>query len=246
MQFRAYPILVAMLGHAVACDAATDEATTESAISLEATPHAIREFTETYDCGTLDVGHWLLSTNDLRARVIEPSGGDPGGYLYSEVSSPIPTWSTVSPRVQRGSNGDALSNIFFGNYYATHINRISADMRVFQAGSWSASRTVTLQLMRWDVTNDTVAVQATYSLPDIPEVPEGWQHYEFQVDARSLTIPPGWALERGDGTLGTDADWATLMHQVDIVSFGYWKLGYMYPALGLWKLGIDNIHIGTW
>jgi hypothetical protein len=241
MRFRAYPILVAML--AVGCAPATDEATTESAISLEATPDAIREFTETYDCGTMDVGHWLLSTNDLRARVIEPSGGHPGGYLYSEVSSPIPTWSTVSPRVEQGSGGDT---IFVGDYYASRIHRISADMRVYQAGSWSASRTVTLQLMRWDVTNDTVAVQATYSRPDIPEVPKGWHHYEFQVDAQSPTIPPGWALERGDGTPGTDADWVALMHQVDIVSFGYWKLGYMYPALGLWKLGIDNIHIGAW
>ena len=36
------------------------------------------------------------------------------------------------------------------------------------------------------------------------------------------------------------------MHQIDVVGVGFWKPGYMYPALGLWKLGIDNIHIGTW
>jgi hypothetical protein len=105
---------------------------------------------------------------------------------------------------------------------------------------------VTLQLVRWDVANDTVALQATYSLPDIPEVPDGWQHYQFELDARSPTIPPGWVLERGDATPGSDADWAVLMHQVDVVSFGYWKMGYVYPALGLWQLGIDNIDIGTW
>ena len=247
MQFRAYPILVALIGNAVACAAVADDPTAESATSQEKTPDAIREFTETYGRGTLDVGHWSLTTNDLRTRIIEPSGGDPGGYLYGEVASPIPTWSTASSRVLQGSDGSAPGDtIFVGNYYANRIHRISADMCVYQAGSWSASRTVTLQLTRWGAANATVALEATYSLPDIPEVPEGWQHFQFEVDARSATIPPGWVLSRGDGTPGTDADWAVLMHQVDVVSFGYWKLGHVYPALGLWKLGIDNIHIGTW
>jgi hypothetical protein len=48
------------------------------------------DFTETYDTGTMDVGNWLLTTNTLRPRIIESTGGNPGGYLYSEVSSPIP------------------------------------------------------------------------------------------------------------------------------------------------------------
>ena len=33
---------------------------------------------------------------------------------------------------------------------------------------------------------------------------------------------------------------------VEGVSFGCWKPGYLYPALGLWQLGIDDIRIGTW
>jgi hypothetical protein len=234
-----------MLGPA-ACTAA-EEPTIESATSYEEAPAAIREFTESYDCGTRDIGAWALSANDLRARDLEPSGGDPGGYLYSEVATPIPTWSTASPRVEQAF-GEPITrdNRFVGNYYANRIHRLSADMYVYQAGSWSASRTVTLQLTRWDVENATAALQATYSLPDIPQVPDGWQHYTFEVDARSPTVPSGWRLQRGDGTPATDADWAVLMRQIDVVSFGYWKLGYMYPALGLWKLGIDNIHIGTW
>ena len=244
MRLHLCSVLVALLGPA-AC-AVADEPATDSATSSEEAAAAIRDFTETYDCGTRDVGQWALSTNDLRARVIEPTGGDPGGYLYSEVSSPIPTWSTASPRVERAF-GEPITpgNRFVGDYYANGIRRVSADLCVYQAGSWSASRTVTLQLTRWDVENATVALQATYSLPDIAEVPDGWQHYAFKVEAQSARIPPGWLLERGDGTPATDADWASLMHQVDIVSFGYWKPGYMYPALGLWELGIDNIHIGT-
>jgi hypothetical protein len=241
MRFRACCVLVALLGPAASC-AVADEPTTDSSASADEA-FAIREFTETYSRGTRDVGQWALTTNDLRSRVIEPTGGNPGGYLYGEVASPIPTWSTASRRI----DPDAGSNsIFVGNYDANHIRRISADLCVYQAGSWSASRTVTLQLVRWDVANATVLLEATYSLPDIPDVPDGWQHYKFPVDARSATIPPGWQLERGDGTPATDADWAALMRQIDVVGFGLWKPGYMYPALGLFELGIDNIHIGTW
>ncbi len=242
MRFRACFMLVALLGPVAAC-AVADEPAGDPAVSDVEIPYPIRGFTETYDGGTRDVGHWSLTTNDLRARVIEPTGGNPGGYLYGEVASPIPTWSTASRRFDPDLGEDT---IFVGNYRANHIRRISADLCVYQAGSWSASRTVTLQLVRWDIANATIALEATYSLPDIPDVPDGWQRYQFPVDAWSATIPPGWQLARGDGTPATDADWAVLMQQIDVVSFGLWKPGYMYPALGLWELGIDNIHIGTW
>jgi len=26
---------------------------------------------------------------------------------------------------------------------------------------------------------------------------------------------------------------------------GYWRSGFAYPSLGIWKLGIDNIHVGV-
>jgi hypothetical protein len=204
------------------------------------------DFTETYSPGTGDVGNWILSDDPLRTRVIEATGGHPGGYLYSEVSAPIPTWSTASTRYAPGYDDELKrDSLFVGDYYANGINHVSADMQILQAGSWTSERTVTLQLIRWDTATDTVAFEATYSLPDMPNMPRGWHHYDFAVDARAATIPPGWALTRGDGTPGTDADWATLMHQIDLVGIGYWKPGYAYPSLGIWKLGIDNIHVGA-
>lgn len=242
MRFRADFVLVALLGPAAAC-AVADEPAADPAVSDGEIPYMTRGFTETYSWNTRDVGHWALTTNDLRARVIEETGGNPGGYLYGEVASPIPTWSTASRRYDPIIGEDT---IFVGNYSANRVRRLSADLCVYQAGSWSASRTVTLQLVRWDIANATIALEATYSLPDIPEVPNGWRRYDFAVDAGSATIPPGWEVERGDGTPATDADWARLMQQIDVVGFGFWKMGYMYPALGLWELGIDNIHIGTW
>jgi len=203
------------------------------------------DFTERYDPGTMDVGNWLLTTNTLRPRVIEATGGDPGGYLDSEVSSPIPTWSTASTRFQPGVDDDAKrDSVFVGDYYANDVDHVSADLQVYQAGSWTPGRTVTLHLMSWDVATNSLAFEAFNSLPDIPTVPMGWHHYKFDVDARSARVPSGWDFRRGDGTPGTDAEWATFMHQIDAVGFGYWKPGYVYPSLGLWKLGIDNIHVG--
>lgn len=247
MPLRASCLAITLLSTTAACVDAPADFPADSAPAQAEVLAGFRSFTEHYSPGSLDLGHWSLTTNDLRPRQIEPSGGNPGGYLYSEVSSPIPTWSTASPRLLGEVGPDAvLDSMFVGNYYADRVHRITADLCIYQAGSWSASRTVTLQLVRWDFVADTVAFEATYSLPDIPELPIGWQHVAFEFDPRSPTIPPGWTLARGDGTPASDADWATLMHQVDIVGLGYWKLGYMYPALGLWQLGIDNVHIGTW
>lgn len=204
------------------------------------------EFTERYGALTLDTGHWALTDNPERVRTIEPGGGDPGGYLYGEVSSPIPTWSTASTRYEPGvDDADKRDSEFVGDYAARAINHVSADLEVIQAGSWTPGRTVTLILRQWDADADSIALEATYSLPSMPEMPQGWQHYDFEVDGGSSKIPPGWVLTRGDGTPGTNADWATLMHRVDLVAFGLWQPGYEYPALGLFKLGIDNIHVGT-
>jgi hypothetical protein len=204
------------------------------------------EYTETYDAGTPDTGHWILTTDPARPRVIEPTDGNPGGYLYGEVATAVPTWSTASTRYQPGvDDASKRDSIFVGNYYLNDINYLSADLRIYQAGSWTADRTVTVILRSWDTATDSVAYEATYSLPDMPNIPQGWQRYEFRIDARSARVPSGWVFMHGDGTPGSDAEWATFMQQIDFVGFGYWKPGYAYPSLGLWTLGIDNIHTGT-
>lgn len=203
-------------------------------------------YTETYEAGTQDTGNWILTTDPTRPRVIEPTGGNPGGYLYGEVATAVPTWATASTRYQPGvDDASKRDSIFVGDYYLNGIDYVGADLQIYQAGSWTADRTVTLVLRSWDAATNSVAYEATCSLPDMPQVPQGWQHYEFRVDARSTRVPSGWVFMHGDGTPGTDAEWATFMHQIDFVGFGYWKPGYAYPSLGLWQLGIDNIYVGT-
>jgi hypothetical protein len=235
-------LLVAACGDnaAQSPDASVPHPTADAAIDA---PAAL-DFTETYENGTQDIGNWSLSTNPQRPRMINPTGGNPDSYLYSEVSSAIPTWSTASTRYQPGVNDEVKrDSVFTGDYYTADIKKLSVDLSVEQPGSWTSDRTVTLHMMSWDDANDGVAFDATYTLPDIPDLPVGWNHYEFPINATSPTVPDGWMCNRGDGTPCTGEDWATFMHQIDLVGFGYWKPGYAYPSLGLWKLGIDNIHI---
>jgi hypothetical protein len=35
------------------------------------------------------------------------------------------------------------------------------------------------------------------------------------------------------------------MHRVDFVALELGKPGFVYPSLGVWRLGIDNVHIGA-
>lgn len=214
----------------------------DAAVDADAGVH----FVETYGSDTQDVGYFFLTSVPSRPRILEPTGGDPDGFLYGEVSTPIPTWSTISTRYQPGLD-DAFKrdSVFVGDYYDSQIGTISVDLDVIQPGSWTSDRTVTLHLMSWDTTSNAVAFDAFYSLADMADPPSGWNRYVFVVDARSPTIPAGWTLVHGDGSRATDADWATFMHQIDLVGFGFWKPGFGYPSFGTWQLGIDNVSIDT-
>ncbi len=202
-------------------------------------------FTETYDDGT-DVGNWILTTNTLRERTIQPTGGNPGAYLEGQVSASIPTWSTASTSYQPGFNDEfKRDSVFVGNWTAAEVTGLSADLDVLGVGVWGPDRAITLHLMQMDDTGFGVNYEATWTTADLPDVPEGWNHYDFAIDANGGTIPTDWVFTRGDGTPGTDAEWSTFLSKVDLVQIEYGKPGYFYPSLGVWTLGIDNIHLET-
>jgi hypothetical protein len=199
-------------------------------------------FVETYDDGT-DVGLWVAAFSV--PRIIEPSGGNPGAYLQQGgFSTSIPTWASVSTRYQPGVNDDfKVDSIYTGDWTSLGVTSISADLNVIQVATWATDRAVTLELLQMDETGFNVNYDATYTLPDLPQPPVGWQTYSFPVDANSPTIPQGWVFTRGDGTPGTDAEWSPFLHRVDLTSIGFYKPGFAYPSLGTWILGIDNIEI---
>lgn len=199
-------------------------------------------FIETYDDGT-DVGLWHCSVS--MPRIIEISGGNPGAYLQQGgFSTSIPTWASISTRFQPGVNDPyKIDSTYTGDWTSLGVTRVTADLNVIQVATWATDRAVTLELLQMDETGFNVNYDATYTLPDLPEPPVGWQTYSFPVDANSPTIPQGWVFTRGDGTPGTDAEWSPFLHRIDLTSIGFYKPGFAYPSLGTWILGIDNIEI---
>jgi len=199
-------------------------------------------FIETYDDGT-DVGLWHCSVGV--PRLIESSGGNPGMYLQQGgFSSAIPIWASISTRFQPGVNDPyKIDSIYTGDWSSLGVTRIAADLNVIHVATWATDRAVTLELLQMDETGFNVNYDATYTLPDLPEPPIGWQTYSFPVDANSPIIPLGWVFTHGDGTPGTDAEWSPFLHRIDLTSVGFYKPGFFYPSLGTWILGIDNIEI---
>jgi hypothetical protein len=199
-------------------------------------------FVETYDDGT-DVGLWHCSVGV--PRMIETSGGNPGAYLQQGgFSSSIPTWASISTRFQPGVNDPyKIDSIYTGDWTTLGVTSITVDLNVIQVATWATDRAVTLELLQMDDTGFNVNYDATYTLPDLPDPPVGWQTYSFPVNANSPTIPQGWVFTRGDGTPGTDAEWSPFLHRIDLTSIGFYKPGFAYPSLGTWILGIDNVEI---
>jgi hypothetical protein len=146
-------------------------------------------FVETYDDGT-DVGLWHCSVGV--PRVIEVSGGNPGEYLQQGgFSSAVPTWASISTRFQPGVNDPyKIDSIYTGDWTSLGVTSLAVDLNVIQVATWATDRAVTLELLQMDETGFNVNYDATYTLPDLPEPPVGWQTYSFPVDANSHTPSP--------------------------------------------------------
>ncbi len=159
-------------------------------------------------------------------------------------STSIPTWASISTRFQPGvPDPYKIDSIYTGDWTSLGVTSIAVDLNVIQVATWATDRAVTLELLQMDETGFNVNYDATYTLPDLPNPPVGWQTYSFPINANSPTIPEGWIFTRGDGTPGTDAEWSPFLHRIDLTSIGFYKPGFAYPSLGTWILGIDNVEI---
>jgi hypothetical protein len=136
-----------------------------------------------------------------------------------------------------------IDSIYTGDWTSLGVTSITADLNIIQVASWGTDRAVTLELLQMDETGFNVTYDATYTLPDLPQPPVGWQTYSFPVNANSPTIPEGWVFTRGDGTPGTNAEWSQFLHRIDLTNIGFYKPGFAYTGFGTWTLGIDNIEI---
>lgn len=222
-------------------------------IVLLAAALARADYTETFNGGASDpdTGWWCLTTQTNRVREIRPSDGASGGatdgYLYNEVSSAIPGWSTASPDFQPGYDADHKQHgPFVDDYLSRGVTDLSADLQIFptSTGAWTGDRALTLYLKQADSTGDGLAYTASYTIEyPTSDRPVGWNHVDFNIDATSKTVPAGWTLTDGEGNASDD--WGALMSKIDVVTIGFYKPGYFYPSLGMWQMGLDNVSIHT-
>lgn len=203
---------------------------------------ATNSFIETYDDGT-DVGLWHCSVTAM--RILEPSGGNPGAYIQQGgFSTAVPIWASVSTRFQPGvSDPYKVDSIYTGDWATLGVTTLTVALNIIQVATWATDRATTLELLQMDDTGFNVNFDATYTLPDLPDPPVGWQTYSFPVNANSPTIPDGWVCTHGDGTPCADSEWSQFLHRVDLTSVGFYKPGFVYPNLGTWVLGIDNVEL---
>ena len=66
-------------------------------------------------------------------------------------------------------------------------------------------------LLQMDDTGFNVTYDATYTLPDLPDPPVGWQTCSFPVNANSPTISHGLGLYTRRRAPGTDAEWSPFL-----------------------------------
>lgn len=186
-------------------------------------------FVETFDNGSNN-GDWHLTVNPA---TIEPDGGNPGPYLHATADAAVPTWYVPL---------DTTDTYFLGDYSAHKVGTIAVDINIF-SGVQVPDRAVTLDLNTTFHTGDfSKGVDAYYIGTDISKLPIGWHTYEFPIDSKSRTIPPGWVVTKGNGRRGNDADWRALMRDVETLGVELGEPGFFYP-FGIWDLGLDNARI---
>src|SRR5207244_12434364 len=86
-------------------------------------------FIETYDDGT-DVGLWHCSVNV--PRILETNGGNPGAYIpQGGRSSHVPTWASVSPRLQPGVSGTyKIDSIYTGECTTLRVTSMTVNLHM--------------------------------------------------------------------------------------------------------------------
>lgn len=215
--------------------------------SVGITASAFADFTETFSDPTQDTGHWFLSGYDSPNRKIQSDGGNLGGYLYDQVSSSVPTWQTVSTRYVPGIHDeDKSDSVFLGDYYDSNVTSLSFDLNVMQVGVWTPGRGITLELMGADDSGQDISYDATYTIPlSDDQAPTGWQHYDIPINAQGGAVPDGWTFTDLNNSSPDPSDWGTFLHRVDVAKIGLWQPMTGYPGLGVWGLGLDNVHIGA-
>ncbi len=198
-------------------------------------------FTVTFDAG--NHGRWSYFGNPANEiEVIEPAGGNPGAYLHSTcVGLACLDTFAPQPRTMLGS-----TSMFTGDYRDRGVVSLGIDLILHDVDFSAEDRPLTLMLRNDSGTpadeGDDIVVYFV-GPEDIPVPGEGWKSFDFVVPSESVTLPVGWVLQQGTGA-GADADWNTVITDVDQVIYFYGDPEFFF-IFQQWEPGLDNPRIAT-
>lgn len=190
--------------------------------------------TDTFEGGH-NTGGWSISGNST----IDPVGGNPGSWLHNSLADvPFP--------VVR-SNG---ASAFVGDFRLLGVTLISFDAQLVDRDFGNPVGFPMSLLLRdtkgtpGDPTDDDYAY---FVGPRVPQIGQGWIHYDFAIPSDETTpVPAGWSGGwAGDlENFRPGVDWNDVITNVDRVEV-WWLHPAFFAIFAQWDCGMDNIAITT-
>ena len=174
-------------------------------------------------------GGWSYNPGD----VIEPTGGNPGGWLHQAAAF------TFAPIFS------SQSNSFAGDYRAAGIDRFEFDARLDNQDFGNGNGFNISVLLRDtkgtpSVNDDDYAYRVG---PNIPLEGAGWEHYALDIpSADTSAVPSGWK----GGWVGDPenfrpgVEWSDVITSVDRMEIWYIDPAFFALVQG-WDVGLDNV-----
>jgi len=168
--------------------------------------------------------------------VIETTGGVPGSWLHN---SQVDMFTVIL-------HNDVSTGPWAGDYRATGVSRIHLDAQTISAVFGAGGRNMSLLLRDTKGTASVNDDDYAYSVGSlVPQVGQGWGHYNFEVPSQSTAaVPPGWRGGWvGDGVnFRPGIDWNDVITSVDVVEI-WWMDPSFFAIFQTWDVGVDNLTI---
>lgn len=127
---------------------------------------------------------------------------------------------------------------FVGDYRAAGVTHITLDARTDFAAFGAGGRQMSVLLRNTNGTpNDDD--YAYYAGPLVPQVGEGWKHFDFEIPSQSTdAVPAGWSGGWvGDGeNFRPGVDWNDVIQNVDRVEI-WWLHAAFIAIFHEWRVG---------
>jgi len=204
---------------AIACAALTDACATEVIDTFE----------------TDNPNQWGWTNIDGGAFILQPTGGNPGGWLDSGLPyrTDHPNLTSVPP------DGTALKTALASGTLVS----AGFDFQRLDAGDcfpqYDLPSTFALVLMDLHSDPGGSVIDAYVNGDASPTGVSPWQTVSFPIPSSATDVPDGWILEAPPEMTYT---WQDLMHNIDGIRFFSISPGDITYS-SCWRLGADNVSV---